>query len=201
MLTLHEGLLPLFYGKVQKRPANSPMRSTVGIWHRRKMDDLFRQKSGVGPGSGPMALCLRKKGKNDLLEAGFYELAENCYGGCRFVGVCVACDRFEPREHVSEIEDIIRYKRAIGSLCDHYYIDTRILGTCSCVSINRLIVKPTGNEWSIFGCSRSKSISRKSEDQYLSILNGLMDQYRDTEIVLGPIKEELSKWVEFILYR
>ena len=30
---------------------------------------------------------------------------------------------------------------------------------------------------------------KKSENQYLSILNGLMDQYRDAEIVLGPIEK------------
>ena len=30
---------------------------------------------------------------------------------------------------------------------------------------------------------------KKSEDQYLSILNGLMDQYRNAEIVLGPIEK------------
>ena len=30
---------------------------------------------------------------------------------------------------------------------------------------------------------------KKSEDQYLSILNGLMDQYRDVEILLGPIEK------------
>lgn len=30
---------------------------------------------------------------------------------------------------------------------------------------------------------------KKSENQYLSILIGLMDQYRDAEIVLGPIEK------------
>ena len=30
---------------------------------------------------------------------------------------------------------------------------------------------------------------KKSENQYLSILNGLMDQYRDVEILLGRIEK------------
>ena len=103
---------------------------------------------------------------------------------------CVACDRFEPREHVSEIEDIIRYKRAIGSLCDHYYIDTRILG-----NLLMRIDQQTHCEtyWKrmeyIWLFKIEEYFPKKSEDQYLSILNGLMDQYRDTEIVLGPIEK------------
>ena len=104
--------------------------------------------------------------------------------------VCVACDRFEPREHVSEIEDIIRYKSAIGSLCDHYYIDTRILG-----NLLMRIDQQTHCEtyWKRMEYIRLFKIEeyfpKKSEDQYLSILNGLMDQYRDVEILLGPIEK------------
>ena len=103
---------------------------------------------------------------------------------------CVACDRFEPREHVSEIEDIIRYKSAIGSLCDHYYIDTRILG-----NLLMRIDQQTHCEtyWKRMEYIRLFKIEeyfpKKSEDQYLSILNGLMDQYRDVEILLGPIEK------------
>ena len=103
---------------------------------------------------------------------------------------CVACDRFEPREHVSEIEDIIRYKSAIGSLCDHYDIDTRILG-----NLLMRIDQQTHCEtyWKRMEYIRLFKIEeyfpKKSEDQYLSILNGLMDQYRDAEIVLGPIEK------------
>ena len=104
--------------------------------------------------------------------------------------VCVACDRFEPREHVSEIEDIIRYKSAIGSLCDHYYIDTRILG-----NLLMRIDQQTHCEtyWKRMEYIRLFKIEeyfpKKSENQYLSILNGLMDQYRDVEILLGPIEK------------
>ena len=104
--------------------------------------------------------------------------------------VCVACDRFEPQEHVSEIEDIIRYKSAIGSLCDHYYIDTRILG-----NLLMRIDQQTHCEtyWKRMEYIRLFKIEeyfpKKSEDQYLSILNGLMDQYRDVEILLGPIEK------------
>lgn len=104
--------------------------------------------------------------------------------------VCVACDRFEPREHVSEIEDIIRYKSAIGSLCDHYYIDTRILG-----NLLMRIDQQTHCEtyWKRMEYIRLFKIEeyfpKKSENQYLSILNELMDQYRDMEIVLGPIEK------------
>ena len=104
--------------------------------------------------------------------------------------VCVACDRFEPREHVSEIEDIIRYKSAIGSLCDHYVIDTRILG-----NLLMRIDQQTHCEtyWKRMEYIRLFKIEeyfpKKSEDQYLSILNGLMDQYRDVEILLGPIEK------------
>ena len=103
---------------------------------------------------------------------------------------CVACDRFEPREHVSEIEDIIRYKSAIGSLCDHYYIDTRILG-----NLLMRIDQQTHCEtyWKRMEYIRLFKIEeyfpKKSENQYLSILNELMDQYRDAEIVLGPIEK------------
>lgn len=103
---------------------------------------------------------------------------------------CVACDRFEPREHVSEIEDIIRYKSAIGSLCDHYDIDTRILG-----NLLMRIDQQTHCEtyWKRMEYIRLFKIEeyfpKKSENQYLSILNGLMDQYRDAEIVLGPIEK------------
>lgn len=103
---------------------------------------------------------------------------------------CVACDRFEPREHVSEIEDIIRYKSAIGSLCDHYDIDTRILG-----NLLMRIDQQTHCEtyWKRMEYIRLFKIEeyfpKKSEDQYLSILNGLMDQYRDVEILLGPIEK------------
>ncbi len=103
---------------------------------------------------------------------------------------CVACDRFEPREHVSEIEDIIRYKSAIGSLCDLYVIDTRILG-----NLLMRIDQQTHCEtyWKRMEYIRLFKIEeyfpKKSEDQYLSILNGLMDQYRDAEIVLGPIEK------------
>lgn len=103
---------------------------------------------------------------------------------------CVACDRFEPREHVSEIEDIIRYKRAIGSLCDHYYIDTRILG-----NLLLRIDQQTHCEtyWKRMEYIRLFKIEeyfpKKSENQYLSILNGLMDQYRDVEILLGRIEK------------
>ena len=93
---------------------------------------------------------------------------------------CVACDRFEPREHVSEIEDIIRYKSAIGSLCDLYVIDTRILG-----NLLMRIDQQTHCEtyWKRMEYIRLFKIEeyfpKKSENQYLSILNGLMDQYRD----------------------
>ena len=103
---------------------------------------------------------------------------------------CVACDRFEPREHVSEIEDIIRYKSALGSLCDHYDIDTRILG-----NLLMRIDQQTHCEtyWKRMEYIRLFKIEeyfpKKSENQYLSILNGLMDQYRDAEIVLGPIEK------------
>lgn len=103
---------------------------------------------------------------------------------------CVACDRFEPREHVSEIEDIIRYKSAIGSLCDLYVIDTRILG-----NLLMRIDQQTHCEtyWKRMEYIRLFKIEeyfpKKSENQYLSILNELMDQYRDTEIVLGPIEK------------
>ena len=103
---------------------------------------------------------------------------------------CVACDRFEPREHVSEIEDIIRYKSAIGSLCEHYDIDTRILG-----NLLMRIDQQTHCEtyWKRMEYIRLFKIEeyfpKKSENQYLSILNGLMDQYRDAEIVLGPIEK------------
>lgn len=103
---------------------------------------------------------------------------------------CVACDRFEPREHVSEIEDIIRYKSAIGSLCDLYDIDTRILG-----NLLMRIDQQTHCEtyWKRMEYIRLFKIEeyfpKKSENQYLSILNGLMDQYRDAEIVLGPIEK------------
>ena len=103
---------------------------------------------------------------------------------------CVACDRFEPREHVSEIEDIIRYKSAIGSLCDHYDIDTRILG-----NLLMRIDQQTHCEtyWKRMEYIRLFKIEeyfpKKSENQYLSILNGLMDQYRDAEILLGPIEK------------
>lgn len=103
---------------------------------------------------------------------------------------CVACDRFEPREHVSEIEDIIRYKSAIGSLCDHYDIDTRILG-----NLLMRIDQQTHCEtyWKrmeyIWLFKIEEYFPKKSENQYLSILNGLMDQYRDMEIVLGPIEK------------
>lgn len=103
---------------------------------------------------------------------------------------CVACDRFEPREHVSEIEDIIRYKSAIGSLCDHYDIDTRILG-----NLLMRIDQQTHCEtyWKRMEYIRlfkiEKYFPKKSENQYLSILNGLMDQYRDVEILLGPIEK------------
>lgn len=103
---------------------------------------------------------------------------------------CVACDRFEPREHVSEIEDIIRYKSAIGSLCDHYDIDTRILG-----NLLMRIDQQTHCEtyWKRMEYIRLFKIEeyfpKKSENQYLSILNGLMDQYRDVEILLGPIEK------------
>ena len=103
---------------------------------------------------------------------------------------CVACDRFEPREHVSEIEDIIRYKSAIGSLCDLYVIDTRILG-----NLLMRIDQQTHCEtyWKRMEYIRLFKIEeyfpKKSENQYLSILNGLMDQYRDAEIVLGPIEK------------
>lgn len=103
---------------------------------------------------------------------------------------CVACDRFEPREHVSEIEDIIRYKSAIGSLCDHYDINTRILG-----NLLMRIDQQTHCEtyWKRMEYIRLFKIEeyfpKKSENQYLSILNGLMDQYRDAEIVLGPIEK------------
>lgn len=103
---------------------------------------------------------------------------------------CVACDRFEPREHISEIEDIIRYKRAIGSLCDHYYIDTRILG-----NLLLRIDQQTHCEtyWKRMEYIRLFKIEeyfpKKSENQYLSILNGLMDQYRDVEILLGRIEK------------
>ena len=103
---------------------------------------------------------------------------------------CVACDRFEPREHVSEIEDIIRYKSAIGSLCDHYDIDTRILG-----NLLMRIDQQTHCEtyWKRMEYIRLFKIEeyfpKKSENQYLSILNELMDQYRDMEIVLGPIEK------------
>lgn len=103
---------------------------------------------------------------------------------------CVACDRFEPREHVSEIEDIIRYKSAIGSLCDLYVIDTRILG-----NLLMRIDQQTHCEtyWKRMEYIRLFKIEeyfpKKSEDQYLSILNGLMDQYRDVEILLGPIEK------------
>lgn len=107
---------------------------------------------------------------------------------------CVACDRFEPREHVSEIEDIIRYKSAIGSLCDHYDIDTRILG-----NLLMRIDQQTHCEtyWKRMEYIRLFRIEeyfpKKSENQYLSILNELMDQYRDTEIVLGPIEKNYRK--------
>ena len=103
---------------------------------------------------------------------------------------CVACDRFEPREHVSEIEDVIRYKSAIGSLCDHYYVDTQILG-----NLLLRIDQQTHCEtyWKRMEYIKLFKIEeyfpKKSENQYLSILNGLMDQYRDTEIVLGPIEK------------
>ena len=103
---------------------------------------------------------------------------------------CVACDRFEPREHVSEIEDIIRYKSAIGSLCDLYVIDTRILG-----NLLMRIDQQTHCEtyWKRMEYIRLFKIEeyfpKKSENQYLSILNGLMDQYRDVEILLGPIEK------------
>lgn len=103
---------------------------------------------------------------------------------------CVACDRFEPREHVSEMEDIIRYKSAIGSLCDLYVIDTRILG-----NLLMRIDQQTHCEtyWKRMEYIRLFKIEeyfpKKSENQYLSILNGLMDQYRDAEIVLGPIEK------------
>lgn len=103
---------------------------------------------------------------------------------------CVACDRFEPREHVSEIEDIIRYKNAIGSLCDHYFIDTQILE-----NLLMRIDQQTHCEtyWKRMEYIRLFRIEeyfpKKSEDQYLSILNGLMDQYRNAEIVLGPIEK------------
>ncbi|WP_302257316.1 hypothetical protein [uncultured Alistipes sp.] len=103
---------------------------------------------------------------------------------------CVACNRFEPREHVAEIEDIIRYKSAIVSLCDHYYIDTRILG-----NLLLRIDQQTHCEtyWQRMEYIKLFKVEeyfpKKSENQYLSILNGLMEQYRDTEIVLGPIEK------------
>lgn len=103
---------------------------------------------------------------------------------------CVACDRFEPQEHVPEIEDIIRYKNAIGSLCDHYYIDTQILG-----NLLMRIDQQTHCEtyWKRMEYIRLFKVEeyfpKKSENQYLSILIGLMDQYRDAEIVLGPIEK------------
>ena len=107
---------------------------------------------------------------------------------------CVACDRFEPREHVAEIEDIIRYKSAIGSLCDHYYIDRRILG-----NLLLRIDQQTHCEtyWKRMEYIRMYKIEeyfpKKYENQYLSILNGLMDQYRDVEILLGPIERNYRK--------
>lgn len=103
---------------------------------------------------------------------------------------CVACDRFEPQEHVSEIEDIIRYKNAIGSLCDYYYIDTQILG-----NLLMRIDQQTHCEtyWKRMEYIRLFKVEeyfpKKLENQYLSILNGLMDQYRDAEIMLGPIEK------------
>ena len=103
---------------------------------------------------------------------------------------CVACDRFEPREHCSEIEDIIRYKSALRSLCDKYDIDTRIVG-----NLPLRISTQTHCEtyWKRMEYIRLFKIEeyfpKKSENQYLSILNGLMDQYRDAEIVLGPIEK------------
>lgn len=103
---------------------------------------------------------------------------------------CVACDKFEPQEHVPEIEDIIRYKNAIGSLCDHYYIDTQILG-----NLLMRIDQQTHCEtyWKRMEYIRLFKVEeyfpKKSENQYLSILIGLMDQYRDAEIVLGPIEK------------
>lgn len=107
-----------------------------------------------------------------------------------FLLACFACDRFEPRERVAEIEDIIRYHRAIDSLCNHYYIDTRILG-----NLLMRIEQQTHCEtyWEKMKYIKLFKIEeyfpKKYENQYLSILNGLMEQYRDTEIVLGPIEE------------
>lgn len=106
------------------------------------------------------------------------------------LSACVACDRFEPREHVSEIEDIIRYKNAIGSLCDHHYVNTQMLG-----NLLLRIDQQTHCEtyWQRMEYVKLFKIGEyfpeKSENQYLSILNGLMEQYRDTEIVLGPVEK------------
>lgn len=104
---------------------------------------------------------------------------------------CVACDRFEPREHVAEIEDIIRYQNAITSLCDHYVVDTQKLGNLL-VRIDQQTHCET--YWRRMEYIRLFKIEeyfpKEYENQYRSILNGLMNQYRNVEIMLGPIEKD-----------
>ena len=102
---------------------------------------------------------------------------------------CTACNRFGPEIHKAEIEDAIRFNKAIDSYAEWYYVDACILG-----NLLMRVEQQTHCEtyWQKMEYVKLFKIEEyfpeEDENRYMLVLEGLMAKYRDAEVILGPIR-------------
>lgn len=103
--------------------------------------------------------------------------------------ICSSCNTFDPKDYVAEIEDAIRFKEAIATLRKKWYIEPRRMGNL----LTRIEQQNYETYWKRMNYIKLFKIEeyfpKKDEDFYRHTLDLLMDTYRDTEIMLGPIEK------------
>ncbi len=102
---------------------------------------------------------------------------------------CTACNRFSPEIHKAEIEDAIRFKKAIDSYTEHYYVDACILGNLLMRIEQQTHCKTYWQKMEYVKLFKIEEyFPQKDENRYLSVLKVLMSRYRDAEVILGPVR-------------
>lgn len=108
--------------------------------------------------------------------------------------LCFSCNGYDPAEHRSEIEDIIRFKKAMVSLCESYSFDSDLLGNLI-LRVEQQTQYATywkKMEYVRLFCME-EYFPKRNVGTYEFLLDALMDRYRDAEVILGPIERNYTK--------
>lgn len=108
--------------------------------------------------------------------------------------LCISCNGYDPVEHRSEIEDVIRFKKAMVALCESYAFNSDLLGNLILRVEEQTQQATYWKKMEYVKLFRMEEYFPKRDvGSYEFLLDALMDRYRDAEVILGPIERNYTR--------